>query len=153
MKFKFSLEKVLNHRKIQMDLARKDYLEALSFLQDEETKLQQMISTKNQNLSERDKLIQGTQNWQEHVQQINIFLSGQDLRIEQQNERLKKIEKVVESRREILKDSLTEVKIIERLKEKKKSDFISEYQATEAKELDEISTLRFARTAKENNQG
>lgn len=149
MKFKFPLQKVLDHRHIKMDLARKDYLEAQAFLADEQKKLQEMIDLKNSSLTQRSSLAGQTTRWQEQVNQINNFLTLQDLRIAQQNERLLKIEKVVESRREILKDALTEVKIMERLKEKKKADFLQEVREKEAKELDEISTTRFVRTTKE----
>ncbi|MFN3454350.1 MAG: flagellar export protein FliJ [Pseudobdellovibrio sp.] len=150
MKFKFSLEKVLNHRRIQMDLARKDYLDALAFLQNEQEIHQQMIDLKNKALNERANLVKSSTQWQMQVEQLNLFIKGQDLRIAQQNERLLKIEKLVESRREILKDSLTEVKIMERLKEKKKADFLQEVKSNEQKELDEISTIRFVRMTKEN---
>lgn len=149
MKFKFPLQKVLDHREIKMDLARKDYLEALSFLQEEEKKLADMLSVKKESIAERDRLVQESTSWQVQVQQINLFLHGQDLRIAQQNERLTKIEKVVESRREILKHALTEVKIMERLKEKKKADYLQEVRLKEAKELDEISSTRFVRMTKE----
>lgn len=149
MKFKFPLQKVLDHREIKMDLARKEYLDAQAFQLEEQKKLQEMIDVKNRSLSQRASLASQTTGWQEQVNQINFFLAGQDLRIAQQNERLLKIEKVVESRREILKDALTEVKIMERLKEKKKADFLQEVRQKEAKELDEISSTRFVRTTKE----
>lgn len=149
MKFKFPLQKVLDHRQIKMDLARKDYLEAQSFLADEQKKLLEMIEVKNLSFAQRSSLAGQTTGWQEQVNQINNFLTLQDLRIAQQNERLLKIEKVVESRREILKDALTEVKIMERLKEKKKADFLQEVREKEAKELDEIASTRFVRTTKE----
>lgn len=148
MKFKFQMQKVLDHRQIKMDLARKDYLEAQAFLADEQKKLQEMIEVKNHSLTQRSSLAGQTTGWQEQVNQINHFLTLQDLRIAQQNERLLKIEKVVESRREILKDALTEVKIMERLKEKKKADFLQEVREKEAKELDEIASTRFVRTTK-----
>lgn len=143
------MQKVLDHRQIKMDLARKDYLEAQAFLADEQKKLQEMVDVKTRSLTQRSSLAGQTTGWQEQVNQINNFLTLQDLRIAQQNERLLKIEKVVESRREILKDALTEVKIMERLKEKKKADFLQEVREKEAKELDEIASTRFVRTTKE----
>lgn len=148
MGFKFPLQKVLEHRQLKMDLARKEYLETQAFFQEEQKKLQEMIEVKNRSLNERSNLAGRSVGWQEAVNQINVFLAGHDLRIAQQNERLLKIEKVVESRREILKDSLTEVKILERLKEKKKADFLQEVRLKEAKELDEISSTRYVRTTK-----
>lgn len=149
MKFKFQMQKVLDHRQIKLDLARKDYLEAQAFLEEEQVKLKDLIEIKNSSLAQRSDLASQTTGWQEQVNQINHFLTLQDLRIAQQNERLIKIEKVVESRREILKDALTEVKIMERLKEKKQADFLQEVKDKEAKELDEIASTRFVRTTKE----
>ncbi|MES2802995.1 MAG: flagellar export protein FliJ [Bdellovibrionota bacterium] len=148
MKFKFSLQKVLDHRHIKMDLARKDYLEAQAYLVVEQKMLEEMYDVKTRSLAQRSSLVGGSSGWQEQVNQINSFLIGQDLRIANQNERLLKIEKVVESRREILKDSLIEVKIMERLKEKKKADYLQDVSLKEAKELDEISSTRFVRTTK-----
>ncbi len=148
MKFKFPMQKVLDHRVVKMDLARKDYLEAQAFLAAEQKILDDMIEVKRRSLAQRSSLAGTTTGWQETVNQINSFLTGQDLRIANQNERLLKIEKVVESRREILKDALTEVKIMERLKEKKKADFLQEVRQKEAIELDEISSARFVRTTK-----
>ena len=149
MKFNFTLQKVLDHREIKMDLAKKDYLEAQSFLAAEQKILDDMIEVKRRSLAERSTLTAQTTGWQSSVNQINSFLTGQDLRIANQNERLLKIEKVVESRREILKDALTEVKIMERLKDKKKADYLQDVRQKEAKELDEISSTRFVRMTKE----
>lgn len=149
MKFKFSLEKVLNHRHIQMDLAKKEYMDAMNFLNDEKEILNNLVEAKIQAISERSLLAGRGPDWLLRAEQINTFLKGQDLRIALQNERLLKIEKVVESRREILKDSLAEVKIMERLKENKKVDFLQEERNKENKELDEISTIRFVRMTKE----
>lgn len=149
VKFNFTLQKVLDHREIKMDLAKKDYLEAQSFLAAEQKILDDMIEVKRRSLAERSSLTAQTTGWQSSVNQINSFLTGQDLRIANQNERLLKIEKVVESRREILKDALTEVKIMERLKEKKKADYLQDVRQKEAKELDEISSTRFVRMTKE----
>jgi len=148
MKFKFSLEKVLNHRNLQVDLARRDFLQAQTNLVDAEKIRNDMIFEKEKNILHRAQLIQSKTSWQDHVQQINIYLQGQDLRIARQNESLKKLEKEVESYREILLKALTEAKMIEKLKDKKKEEFIKTYNENERKELDEISTLRFARIEK-----
>lgn len=148
MKFKFSLEKVLNHRHLQVDLARRDFVIAQNNLSAAESIRDDMIQQKLKNIVYRSELIQSKISWQDQVQQINSYLLGQDVRIAQQNESLKKLEKEVESYREILLKAQTEAKMIEKLKEKKKVEFIKAYNDAENKELDEISTLRFARIEK-----
>ena len=148
MGFKFSLEKVLTQRKIKMDLAKKDYLEAQDFLLEEQKILDQFKSQKEEAFKRRGQIIQSQSSWHADVESINHFLAGQDLRIAQQNERLTKIEKVVESRREILKECLIQVKIVEKLRENKKAEYLQEVDKKERKELDEISSIRFVRTTK-----
>lgn len=145
MKFKFSLEKVLHHRHIQESIAQRDFLEAQNEFNDEIAKLNNMIQIKEDSLRERNELVQNTQTWGLTVQQINQFLLGQDLRIKLQNQRLSEYEKVVEAKREILKNASIEVKIIEKLKEKKLIEFKLEFGRKEQNELDELSALRFSR--------
>ncbi len=145
MKFKFSLEKVLRHRSILVDLAKKDFLETQVLLNNEQLNLQGMIDLKTASLERRAVEVQSSQSWTSSVEQINQFLTGQDFRIKQQNLRLLEIEKLVEARREILRLALIEVKIIEKLKEKKKEEFFLEESKKEQAEMDELSVLRFSR--------
>ena len=149
MKFKFSLEKVLRHRNLQVDLARRDYLEAQNNLNSAVNARDEMIAVRENNKTYRSELVAKNGNWQDQVQQINTYLIGQDLRIAKQNESLKLLEKEVEPYREILRKALTEAKMMERLKDKKKEEFVKTYNENERKELDEISTLRHARIEKE----
>ena len=145
MDFKFSLEKVLKHRSILVDIAKKDFLEAESIQAREEQKLIEMFELKQSTLENRTQQVQAGQTWSSSVEQINNFLNGHDLRIKQQNLRLLDFAKVVESRREILRLALIEVKIMEKLKEKKKTEFFTEAAKKEQAEIDEISVLRFSR--------
>lgn len=146
MKFKFAFEKLLRQREIQVDLAKKELSEAQLLVSQEEQKLNEYITLKEQSLTRRNELISQGGSWQSEVSQINAYLLGQDLRIARQNERLIQVTKEVEKYREILRNALVEVKIVETLKEKKKAEFIKEVQKMEQKELDEIVSLRFKRT-------
>lgn len=145
MKFKFSLEKVLRHRHLQESLAQRDFLEAQNELNAEIQKRQDMIQVKEDSLKQRTELVQSTQTWSQHVEQINQFLKGQDLRISRQNQRLSEFEKVVEAKREILRKASVEVKIIEKLKQKKFEEFKHEFERKEQSEMDELTALRFSR--------
>lgn len=145
MKFKFSLEKVLRQRELQESLAQRDLSEAMGLLNDEIAKLENMIQVKEDSIQQRNNLVQTTQTWSLSVQQINQFLNGQDVRIKLQNQRLSEFEKVVEAKREILRKAAIEVKIIEKLKEKKLAEFKREFERKEQSELDELTALRFSR--------
>lgn len=142
MKFKFSLEKLLKQRHIQVDLMKKDFLEIQDLFIQEKENLNTLIRIKENSLLRRHQAIQDGINWQSEVEQINLFLLGHDLRIAQQNERLIKLEKEVENKREILRKALVDAKIVETLKEKKKAEFIKDVQTKEYKELDELAALR-----------
>ena len=145
MKFKFTLEKVLKHRTIQSDLAQRDFLEAQNNLNEEIKKLEAMQQLKNDSLQQRSQTVQESQTWAASVEQINQFLIGHDFRIKIQNQRLLDAEKTVEEMREILRKAMIEVKIIEKLKEKKYEEFKKESARKEQNELDELSVLRFSR--------
>lgn len=145
-KFKFSLDKVLTHRQIQVDLAKKEFIDAENLLDNELKNLQNMLNQKQSALNQRTLAIQGSMSWANSVDQINIFLTGQDLRIKKQNERLLECRKVVESKREILQEALTAAKMIERLREKKKVQYFQEVLKNEQKEIDELSVIRFSKT-------
>ncbi len=145
-KFKFTLSKVLIQRQIAADIAIKEFAEAKAVLDAEIARLNEMISVKTRSLDERAAMIQGSTDWVNSVAQINNFVSGQDLRIKNQNLRLLDFEKLVEARREILRQRVSEVKIIEKLEEKQKRAYMENAAKVEQAELDEISVLRYSRT-------
>lgn len=147
-KFSFSLDKVLKHRRMQADLAQKDFLEAQRNYDFEDDQLQQMIATKEAAKQQRVDVVQQTQSWSATVEQINQYLTGQDVRIQKQNESLLELKKVVEAKRQILQEALTAAKIIEKLRETKKAEFFQEVAKAEQKETDEMSVMRFAKTEK-----
>lgn len=144
-KFKFNLAKVLRQRQIVADIAQRSFSEAQAALDTEIAKLNEMNSVKNRSLEERAAMIQNSTDWVNSVSQINNFITGQDLRIKNQNLSLQEAENLVEARREILREKVSEVKILERLEEKQKKAHMSEAAKTEQAELDELSVLRFSR--------
>ena len=142
MKFKFPLEKLLHRRQLQVDLDRRQFVEKQQEYDFENEKLNEMMALKNRVIKDRLESVSQSSHWQNSVEQMNLFLSGHDVRIARQNQRLKNIEKEVELLRQILLKSLTEARMVEKLKEKKKQTFIQEALATEQKELDEIVSMR-----------
>src|SRR4051812_11945413 len=107
-KFKFRLEKVLMQRQIVVDLAQRSLAEAQTQLQEEVHERDAMVDIKNRSLEERSKSVETTTDWANSVAQINLFLTGQDLRIKRQNQRISETENLVESRREILRHAVSE---------------------------------------------
>ena len=144
-KFKFGLAKVLVQRQIIADLAQREFANAKAQLDAEIAELNNLIDVKRRSLEQRTTIIQKNSDWVNEVAQINNFVMGQDQRIKNQNLRLQESENLVESRREILRQSVSEVKILERLEEKQKQAYMSKVAKAEQAELDELSVIRFSR--------
>lgn len=142
MKFLFRLEKVLQHRKHLESLAQRDFYEA-------DEKKREAIRVMNDMIAEIGKARQRafllqTQGGspQGELSDIDLFIKGQDLRIENQRSKVKEMEKLVESLREILQQKTIDYKIIDKLKDKKKNEFLAEIRKIEQKELDEHGSMR-----------
>lgn len=145
MKFKFGLEKVLGHRKVKEDIAKKEYQEVVHLVYQEQDKLNLMNEQKTNARSEASKKINEGGSQGQQILQIYEFIKGQDLRIERQTTKVKELEKLVELKQEILRRAAMDVKIMEKLKEKKKNEYIHEMNSREQKEVDELNVLRFDR--------
>ncbi len=149
MKFKFKLDKVLRHRKILEDLAQKDFQEAQAALNAQVDLLEKMKNEKAE-ARRRSYEMQAQTGGQvlESLKQIHDFILLQDIRIEKQVKVIAEHEKLVEAKREILRQKAMDTKIIKRLEEKKREQFNNEQRINEQKELDEMSVLRFDLTKK-----
>ncbi len=144
MKFKFGLEKVLNHRKILEDLAQRDYQEVLSVLNQKKKELEKMVLRILDARVEIHQLeVQSGFDMIERVKQIQEFIKLQDIRIERQHLSVQESEKLVEARQEILRQKAMDKKILERLKVKKKTDHQTEERRLAQKETDEMVSMRF----------
>lgn len=144
MKFKFGLEKVLNHRKILEDLAQRDYQEALAILNQKKSELEKMILRILDARVEIHQLeVQSGFDMIERVKQIQEFIKLQDIRIERQHASVQESEKLVEARQEILRQKAMDKKILERLKVKKKTDHQSNERRLAQVETDEMVSMRF----------
>lgn len=147
-KFKFTLEKVLKQRQIAADMAQKGFAEAQAAYDEEVAKRDEMVHVKNSSLDQRATMIQQGSGWVNSVEQINEFVMGQDLRIKNQNLRLLEFEKLVELKREILRQAVSEVKILEKLEEKQRAEHKAHTDREQQADMDELAVLRFSR--KEN---
>ena len=143
MKFKFPLQKVLQHRKILEDLAQRDFQEALSELNLQIQKLRDMGDQVHVAHHEAfTKQNAGGRTGSDLIQ-IHDFLRGQDIRMERQRAKIQESEKLVENLRDILRQKAIDYKMIESLKNRKKEEFRKDKNKKEQKEADENTTMRF----------
>ncbi|HEY8269492.1 MAG TPA: flagellar export protein FliJ [Pseudobdellovibrionaceae bacterium] len=143
MKFKFPLQKVLDHRKIKEDLAQKDFHDVLNELQILQKKLQELeVALHEAHVRSGSLQSQGgTQG--PALSQINEFQKNQKILIQLQKTKILAQEKVVEGKRELLLQAAVETKTINKFKEKKFNEYREEREADEQKEMDEQNILRF----------
>lgn len=152
MKFRFNLDKVLQHRKILENLAQREFQEALSNYNRVLSEIENMIDVKKQALRRSYDLVSQTGGQVlDSVNQIQDFMVLQDIRIDQMTEKLEELEKLVEAKREVLRQKAMDKKILERLKDKRKADFQAEMSRREQKEIDDIVSARFKESKKINS--
>jgi flagellar FliJ protein len=143
MKFKFGLQKVLNHRKIQEDLAQREYLEVYNALKSQQETLEQILNSIVQARVQISNIeVESGPGLVERINHGHNFIRFQGLRAERQREKIKETEKLVEAKHEVLRQKAMDKKIIERLKDKKRKEFEAEQNKIQQKELDEIVSMR-----------
>jgi flagellar FliJ protein len=144
MKFKFKLEKVLKHRQILENLAQKDFQEAQAACNLQIEILEKMKTEKSEaRQSAYSQQSQTGGQVLESLKQIHDFILLQDIRIEKQLKVIAECEKLVEAKREVLRQKAMDTKIMKRLEEKKKQQFMEEERISEQKEADDNSSMRF----------
>lgn len=143
MKFKFSLETVLKHRKRLEDEAQKNFVEAKRRLEDAQQVLKSMYGLIDRSREEiaRFQSSGGGQMISQIIER-EAFIQGQGVRIKKQREFIRTLHLDLEEKQEALVLALRERKTLEKLKEKQKREHDKEVARKEALLLDEIATMR-----------
>ena len=145
MKFRFPLQKVMQHRKVLEDLAQTDFQVALAALNLEIDKLAQMDDAVIQAREAAFNKQAAGGKASASLTQVHEFLKGQDIRRERQKEKIKECESLVEKLREILREKAIDYKIMEELKERKKSEWKVQQRKAEQKQADDMTIMRYRR--------
>lgn len=142
-KFSFSLQKVLEHRQLVKTLAQGDLqveLHQLFILEQELSQLQNRLSESFPEIYAQQS--QGG-SLAASLSSMYEFQTGQALRIEKQKEKIEIQKNKVEERRLILQQRSQEFKIIEKLKERKRAEHSAEVSIEEAKDIEDLTVMRF----------
>jgi flagellar protein FliJ len=143
MKFEFSLESLLDHRRRVEDVAQKDWAEAQAKVDQAVAKLnefydqvdearQRTASLENQGGAQAGALISNSE-----------FIGGQKYRIEAQRHVIRGLKAEAERLQDILIEAAKETKTLEKLRERQLEEFKIKRRKLEAKELDELIVTRF----------
>lgn len=143
MKFKFPLESVIHYRKQLEDEARRDFEIAQGNLDRVLQHVNYMYQQMDDSRSRIMKMQQEPPVDIASIRQNEEFIEGQKIRI--QNERLKARELmvIVEEKQTILVERAKEHKILLKLKERRKAQFLNEQKKLEVKRMEDLVTMRF----------
>ncbi len=147
MKFKFGLEKLLGHKKVLEDVARRDFFEA-------QHKLDVEIAKGN---GYRDELKEAyVSKFIAHrkggavssdLKAIDEFMDGKKIMIQRQDQVISGLQKIVEEKRIRLVEAAQQHKIYDKLKNKKKAEFLDIQKKKDYKNMDEL-VVTFAKRGK-----
>jgi flagellar FliJ protein len=140
MAFRFSMESVLKHRKRQEEVAHRDVLEAQNNLEvclDAIEKMYAAIDETRALISQSERI--GDMQW---VQTSETFIEAQKIRIHEARMHVRELIRMLEDKQEVLLDRLHDRKIIEKLKERRKQEYVERLARIEQKELDDLNNSR-----------
>jgi len=143
MKFKFSLQKVLEHRKVLENVVQKTFQDAAHLLTELQKKHNDMEVQSDDARVRAYTLQSEGGNAGPALSQINDFLKNQKILMQMQLTKIQAQEKVVEETRALLRQAAVDTKVIATFKEKKLEEFKQQVDRDEQKEMDEQSVLRF----------
>ena len=130
-RFRFGLEKVLELRQYREQEAKNELGKAIGILTAIENNIMINSDRRNEAIQERFEGIGTMQIWDNYI-----------LRLEQEGERLTEqaaqAELVVEEKRNLYLEASRELKVMEKLKEKRQQEYRKEMFAAETKELDDV---------------
>ncbi|MEG0286077.1 MAG: flagellar export protein FliJ [Vagococcus sp.] len=141
-RYKFSLDNVLNWRQSEEDEAKRSFLVYQEAQREQEEILESIVSASEEMKKSTLNLVD-----------INCLRQQYEYKNHLENEIVKQQQTVnqymneTEKMKEVFVGAQKERKIMERLKEKHYEHYLSEIKYEEQKELDEMGTLRFGKSA------
>lgn len=145
MKFKFPFEAVMKERRIRRDQAERDYRASQAKVDEQKGILGSMKGSLGEALDGVQQVRSGGGKLGSALKSYQEFIEGQKIRIQRQIKTIKGLEEIADEKRNILVEVAKDLKILEKLKEKKYNQFKVEMRKKEMKFIDEISITRAAR--------
>lgn len=138
-KFVFNLQKVLDLREFEKHQAEIEMGKANA----EVLRIQEKLDTIASQKINLTQMLDSGASFEDYASSQNYFIFL-DQKQEEALEEMAQAQMVLEEKREILMEAMQNVKVLEKLKEKKRQDFKKEMQKKEQLEVEEISYTRFA---------
>jgi len=138
--FIFSLQKVLDLRRQQEEKAKETLAMARKRYQEQSQVVQEILEERvraRQSLGEKKEMTQAD------IWLYNLYRDRLNLDLVQAEEKLSKLSRDINQKRQELIEKSKQKKILERLKHNRKVKFDHEQQQEEQKEFDEMAVLRY----------
>lgn len=147
MAFHFHLEKVLEHRRRLEEQAKRDYMTALADTAKSMRDLEALYVAIDlarargfeMQLGDSDRRMAPT------LQNIDVFIGGQKIRIDRQRGVIRELKAVEERMQEILIHASQEKKTLEKLRERHLEEYKAEMARREQAEIDDLTVMRYGR--------
>jgi flagellar FliJ protein len=147
MKFEFSYQKLLEHRKRLEELAAKAYSDAQYRADQARVKLDEFYKQVEETRTSILNFEQEGSRSSGIMIQAQEFIEGQKFRIQKQKKELQELLQAAEMKQEELQLAARERKTIEKLKERQLQEFKVRLKKKEMKEIDDLVTMRFGTNA------
>lgn len=136
-KFKFRLERVLHYRRLLKDEKKRELTRRLSLFNEAAQKLEMLEEAQLQNALESERILQV-----ELVVLRGLYGARLKAEIAAQKELLLKLEADVDEARAEYIEASRELEVLEKLKARKREEYIHEMDLQEGKVLDEFAVQR-----------
>lgn len=133
------------------DQARTAFAQAMANLNNEEEKLDELVFRK-QDYENKGRMLRSKKLDVFELKENERAIENLKGQIEDQKERVKEAEELVEQARKKLNEAIQERKIHEKLKENAFEEFKKEVNAAESKEIDELVSYRFGLKANQDDE-
>ncbi len=143
-KFAFRLQSYLNLKEKLEEQKKLEYGKALAKLEEERKLKVSMENEKEETIASFKKGVSGAINSME-IQSFNNHIELLKRQIKQQEKVIAAAEKFVDTKRQELVEAVKNRKMLEKLKEKAKDEYIIEEKLGEQKIVDEVTSYRYSK--------
>ncbi len=151
MKFKFSLQGLMRHRKNLEEMARRNFSEAKSVSDGHLKSLEEMHDSTDKARDYTGDALSEQVSDPASLQLAHEFIEGNKIRIERKKVDFRESLATTEKKQEELVAAAKETKILEKLREKRLKEFKQKIRKAERKAIDELVVQRHGR-GKANGQ-
>ncbi len=142
MRFRFRLETVMRQRRVEKDIAQREFSEAQDHFQKQLQKIKKMYKQIDDARVTAQLLEKKGGRHASQLVQTEEFIVGQNILIQKERERARELMAIADEKLEILTEKLRAFKILEKLKEKKREEFRKEHNRRIDKQLDDLMVMR-----------